>query len=370
MEKYKIIYKNLPSYISNSNDMEIFEKNGIIYNKIKNSNKKLTYTVSEENHYQTYPYDELKIYFSNKFVYNLMCLIYWIFTFWLNLKDVIYINNMCLSTNLYDKKFFHNLFLSDFNNINDIIAIRSINSYLHKSEIKTLESKGFLKIFSRSINICDSSKIKTKHRKHIQNDKNKFIDLIKNNQLYKIYTYKAKSPIEYVEFEQNNEKKLNEVFNKFISCYKMLYHEKYSEYNPDFTIEWLKLYMSLENTGFIWIEYSGKIIGIIGYYYVDGVLTTPMFGYDIHHNLNKNGLSLYAILSMLIYYESSRLGMIENRSGGCKDFKKQRGAKPTIEYTMIKINHLENKNFDILIKKISWIYLYLLTRILEYFYNN
>ncbi len=374
MEKYLCVQKNPNKYIKNCEDFNIVQKDGLIFStnikKINTSNISITYTSSQSSHYKDYPHDELKIYFSG-YVYCLVSFLIWILTFWLNLDYVTYVNNLYLSTNLYDEKFWMLIEKENFSDIpQNPIIIRSINS-THQKQIKMLESKGFIKVLSRHINICNPNNMKKHYKANNRHDFNKLKLLLKNKS-FKIHAYKAEPDVEHSKHDNLDDY----VLTSFVECYKILYHQKYSEFNPDFTINWLKIYAECSNTGFIWISYENKIIGVIGYYHVNGVLTTPLFGYDTNFNINSNinsdtnlNYSLYRALSALVHYECKRLNLIENRSGGCKDFKKQRGAIGVLEYSMVKIDHIKNTNLTNILKKISWKYLNLITNIIDFFYK-
>jgi len=203
-------------------------------------------------------------------------------------------------------------------------------------------------------------------KKHYRANNRRDFSLLKSlvkNDVYTIHAYKTTPDIEHTKHLTLDDATIQE----FINCYKMLYHEKYSKFNPDFTVDWFKLYASCSNTGFIWIKCQTLIVGIIGYYHVDGVLTTPLFGYNINFQ-TKNNYSLYRALSALVHFECKKLNLIENRSGGCKDFKKQRGAIGVLEYSMVKIDHIPLNSYTNFIKKLSWTYLAVLTIIIEKFY--
>lgn len=354
--------ENLYKHIQNCEDFNVVQKGSLHFFSHKTTSKFATYTSSQSTHYKVYPYDELTIYF-NSFLYQIVCLIIYLSTFWLNLDNVTYVNNLFLSTNLYDSKFWDSILLETFNDDSmSPIIIRSINS-TQIDKIKLLESKGFKRVLSRHINICNPSNMKKNHRANNVRDFNLLKKLVQNG-TYTIHSYKSNPVIDHIKHTLLDD----HIIASFILCYKSLYHEKYSKFNPNFTVNWLKAYAECQNTGFIWIQSEEKIIGIIGYYYIDGVLTTPLFGYDTKFII-KNNYSLYRALSVLIHCECKKLGLIENRSGGCADFKKQRGAKSVLEYSMVKTNHIPLNSCENFIKKLSWGYLSWLTKLVEFIYE-
>ena len=345
------INKNLPLYIANSVIPYITKsKNGIVYSahsaKLNN-----TYTTSQDIHYKVYPFDELKIYFQN-YTYSIVCFIIKLMTFWLDL-DAIYINNLLVSTNLYEDEFYEQIQKETFEEVIPYKKALVVRNILKKNT-SIFENMGFKRIISRHVNILETADtLNKKQKKHINYDGNKLKDLVKNGLVIKAYN--ANPNLVHEQITNIDSVPIIQLRD----LYKQLYHDKYSKYNPDFTEEWIRLFASSSNTGLIWIESNGVPIGVAGYYYTNTVLTTPLFGYDIDFSFESN-YSLYRALSYLVHIEAKRLNKIEHRSGGCKDFKKQRGTKGENEYIMVKYNHLD------FLKRISWIYLHLLTVFLEF----
>jgi hypothetical protein len=347
----QIVNTNLPAYIANCSDVQIIKsKNGIHYS-MYSSNKNKTYITSQNIHFKVYPYDELKIYFAN-YKYSLICFIIKLMTFWLDL-DAIYINNLLVSTNLYEKDFYQEIEKETFEEVVCYKKPLVVRNILQKN-LSVFENMGFVRIISRHVNILENYNTLTKkQKKQINYDGNKLKELIKNGLVIKGYNSTPNLQHEQITNIESVP------FSKLRNLYKQLYHDKYSKFNPDFTEDWIKLFVSSNNTGLIWIESNNIPIGVVGYYYTRDVLTTPLFGYDTSFSFDKK-YSLYRALSYLVHIEAKRLDKIEHRSGGCKDFKKQRGTVGENEYILVKYNHL---NY---FKRISWIYLHFLTIFVEF----
>jgi hypothetical protein len=350
--------KNLGEYIENSVKPYIFRSSNGLYYTVYPDQKNKTYTTSQDIHYKVYPFDELKIYLKN-YVYWVVCWILRLMTGWLNLQ-AIYINNMGLSTNLYDKQFYEKFSKENFDEIVNLklpkipqlpLIVRNVLG----ADRKIFESKGFVRIISRHVNILDNyENLTKKQRKHIEYDGNKLKQLVNKKELV-IKSFGANPNIPHIRVDNIDKVPIT----KLGLLYKKLYLDKYSKFNPNFTDKWIRLFISSSNTGLIWIEKDEEPIGVSGYYYTDKVLTTPFFGYDTEFKFTIN-YSLYRALSYLVHIESRRLNKIEHRSGGCKDFKKQRGTKGVYEYSMVKYNHLSFR------KRLGWIYLHILTNIIEF----
>lgn len=359
----KKLLENPNKYISNSSDIISVENiNNNLFILTDNSNKNNTFTTSFATMYLAYPYDELKFYFNN---------IHWFIRFFvigffnillslINLLDfgkAIYVNNLCLSTNLYENSFIDNFNINDINYEYPII-IRSIYQQEH---IKKLELLGFKKIISRKIYILDPNNIKSKHKKYIKEDNRdlqKFINLG--------YT------IHYALDEESKLKITDQQIERFKYLYDKLYLDKYSKFNPQFTTEWIKLFINLENTGLIWLEDSNHITqAVFGYYIVDNYMTIPLFGYNTDYKL-------YTSLSYLMFQQVNQLNLIGSQprpreswglqprpqgcrghfSGGVGKYKKQRGAIEHIEYNLVYYSHLPFR------KKISYIIMTFISNLL------
>lgn len=393
MDKKYSIYDNLPKFIVNSSQLitkTIFDTNGdelLLMTETYKNEKNTTYTLSQISHYTKYPYDELKIYLKG-LKYDAISLIIKLLTFWMDLNEVVYISNLCLSTNLYKQSFylmFENNPKSFFDKLelngNKVLIVRNIC----KDKIKIFENKGFKRIISRHINICDPNILNKKQKKQNACDL-KLLEKLLQNKKYRLKSWKAKLNLPNVEVSKYTE--VYKLLKDFRYCYKKLYHEKYSSYNPDYTEEWINVFLNLDNVGFVWMEYLEdmndtindknqekkniwKVIGIVGYYYNETMLTTPLFGYDTDHTIYQdNKYSLYRAMTTIIQLETYRLHLIGHRSGGCKNFKKNRGSVGKLEYSMVKYDNLKWTNINDVIKKLSWIFLHLITLFIEIFYKK
>jgi hypothetical protein len=120
--------------------------------------------------------------------------------------------------------------------------------------------------------------------------------------------------------------------------YAMLYLEKYSRLNPIFTPVFLRWAFQ---AGFMRIEGlradDGSLLGVVGTIASDTVMTTPLVGYDTRV---PSRLGLYRLLTAIAFEDMERRSLSFNLSAGVGGFKKNRGAKPEIEYTALWCRHL------------------------------
>lgn len=127
-------------------------------------------------------------------------------------------------------------------------------------------------------------------------------------------------------------------FDRAKDLYDQLYLDKYSRLNPAFTAELLKLG---HTCGMFRLEgvrnEAGQLDGIAGTIACNGVITTPVFGYDT--SLPQK-LGLYRMLSAIAFDHMEQAGCSYNLSAGAGSFKRLRGAEPVVEWTACYMRHL------------------------------
>lgn len=123
------------------------------------------------------------------------------------------------------------------------------------------------------------------------------------------------------------------------TLYEMLYLGKYSTLNPHFTEAFLDHARREGLLTFNALRHrdTGRLDGVMGCFSRNGVLTTPVFGYD---TALPPEAGLYRMLSVLVLREAEARGAIAHQSSGAAGFKRSRGARPAIEYTMVDVRHL------------------------------
>lgn len=127
-------------------------------------------------------------------------------------------------------------------------------------------------------------------------------------------------------------------FDRAAELYAMLYLHKYSQYNPAFTAEFMRLchrsgvmrFLGLRNP-------SGVLDGVLGLFCLDGTITAPVVGYDTA--LDRR-LGLYRLLMTLVFQTAVQEEQDINLSSGAASFKRLRGGRPYIEYSAIYDRHL------------------------------
>ena len=67
---------------------------------------------------------------------------------------------------------------------------------------------------------------------------------------------------------------------RIVELYNALYLQKYSLCNPMFNEHFIKLALLQKNLHLVAIKKGRQIDAILGYFCCNGVMTTPLFGYD------------------------------------------------------------------------------------------
>lgn len=238
---------------------------------------------------------------------------------WQQMNRVVIVNNWLLSTNLYPSLTeeqivaVNHLLQDSFPGYT--LLWRSLNG---RSPEGLLDRFGRLKgrlLASRQIYFYDpreTHRLSSKARWNIKNDAR----LI------------AKQGYEIVD---HSALQLSDLF-RIRELYDQLYLEKYSHYNPQLTEPFLKLAIE---SGFFTVrglKKEGRLDGVMGYFVRDGVMTTPLVGYDTSLPAQ---VGLYRMVTALCIQESHRHGLLLHHSSGASHFKRVRGMRPEMEFTAV-----------------------------------
>ncbi|MBO1510266.1 hypothetical protein [Metabacillus bambusae] len=284
-----------------------------------------SYVVSPYTHYISYAKEELWE-LGNKRLESFLSYVIEGIGFLLrksNINKVVVVNNWLLSTNLYPSltsdqiKKMTEFLTNQFPQYT--ILMRSINETLHNQMISSFNSEGYKRIMSRSIYLFDPKIPLTKNQRKALNQDNKLLQKF-DYQIRDIHTG-----------DYQNVKEL----------YNQLYIDKYSINNPQFTEHYFKNTAINNTLQFKLVLKDAKVIGVIGYFVRDGVLTTPVLGYEIER---EKEAGLYRVLSMLITKEIIDKNYMGHRSAGAGSFKRKRGSVQEIEYTYYYNKHLSLKS--------------------------
>jgi hypothetical protein len=126
-----------------------------------------------------------------------------------------------------------------------------------------------------------------------------------------------------------------------LQLYQMLYLEKYSKYNPQFTLKYFETCYKDGIIQFQGYKNSENILkAFSGLFIVENTITSPLVGYDTAAD-QKEGLYIHAAqLALLFKFESN---LLLNLSSGASKFKRMRGGAPSVEYSVVYCKHLSRR---------------------------
>lgn len=238
--------------------------------------------------------------------------------------QVVMVNNWLLSTNLYPPS--SNETLEAISRFlierfpKHAIVYRSVNPILNESMLKTLQQVGFKKVLSRQVylmDVCNGDHLK---RQAIKIDRR---------------LQRASGQFNWESLAKYDSSDVSRIKQ----LYDSLYLEKYSHFNPQFTEAFFRQAIEQE-----WLQLSvlrrvdgGEIVAVVGYFNRNGVMTTPVIGYD---RTVPQSVGLYRLITLRIIDEAVSNENFLHMSSGAAHFKMLRGGKPCFEYNMVRTSHL------------------------------
>lgn len=233
------------------------------------------------------------------------------------------LSNDMLSTNIVNRDFMQ----LDFSQLlrtaiqrypQHAVLIRSLNTYQHEQFIQQLQQQGWLSMVSRQVYLISDTPHAMRRR-----------DTQKDQRLL--------SGSRYV-FETPNVASITD-FQHAERLYNQLYLEKYSRHNVQFTATYLQALVKADLLHLRLLRdiVTQQVIGVVGMVEKGGVMTTPILGYDTHY---PQKAALYRRLNAYAMRHNVERGTVMHLSSGAPTFKKQRGAEPSLEYSVVYIKHL------------------------------
>ncbi len=233
----------------------------------------------------------------------------------------IHVNNFLLSTNPYPEWNGKEIgeitekLLKEYPK--HAIIFRSLNEYQHSEIINQFEKKGYIKLGSRQVYIYDTDYDTWIKHNNNRND----IRLIK------------KQKLRYISHEE-----MYPYLEQALNLYNKLYLVKYSQFNPQFTIQYFRISYEQKLIHFQgYADENNKLKSFAGLFIIENTITSPLVGYDTD-TPQKEGLYIHAI--HLIFLHKFKSGLLLNLSSGASQFKRMRGGQASIEYSLIYTRHL------------------------------
>ncbi len=297
-----------------------------------------SYVCSPYTAFVSYTKEELRKLKSPLLIYPLQALIS-LLSFALKaceINRVVHVNNWMLSTNLYD-----DIPLNEVPKItqqlvgqypNHLIIFRSLTEYTNAALKEKLVQSGYILIPSRQVYFFDRKKIDFLKRHNTQID----LKLL------------AKTPYRLQRHEDISELD----YERITELYNLLYIDKYSHHNPQFTCKLIRLWHEEKLMTFYGFRDSEGILqGVVGYFIQNRVMTTPLVGYN---TTISQAHGLYRMLIALVLRDAAEKEIVLNLSSGASGFKVLRGAFPEIESSAVYAKHLSLKR-RILIRSLQFI---------------
>ena len=208
------------------------------------------------------------------------------------------------------------------------LSIRSLNSDFDAQLIQDLQSLGWLMLPARQVYL-------------FPNDSNWW----KKNNVKNDWRLLKKTPLELIPPEEHRPVD----FYDIQKCFHQLYIEKHSQFNPQYSVEYLQQLHDKQLVEFYSFRNDeGKIVATLGLFTHNHILTMPIVGYDT--TLPKS-LGLYRLtIAQLLKIARERNQQL-NLSSGAAHFKKQRGGQAMMEYTGYYCAHLPKRQ-QILLKSL------------------
>jgi hypothetical protein len=233
--------------------------------------------------------------------------------------QVVFVNNWLLSTNLYPA-LSESLITTLADALPQIypdraVVCRSGDPYRNARLFNTLTSRGYKMVLSRQVWYMDP--LEASHTRQFKEDQRVL----------------RRHPYEIIYGKDMDDGH----FQQAVRLYNMLYIDKYSPYNPQFTPEFFKVARDKNLLHFRALTRNGKMDGIMGFFVRNGLMTQPVFGYDTSM---PQETGLYRLLTLVTLQEGARLGLTIHASAGVGPFKKLRGGRSTFEYNAVFDRHL------------------------------
>jgi hypothetical protein len=236
--------------------------------------------------------------------------------------DIVHLNNWLLSTNLTGGLAVPQVpqltrsLAEEFPD--SILAIRSLTEWANGELMRGLVAGGWHLIPSRQVWVIDDFARDWAGRRDTRRD----------------HALAGSTPLrreELPEMSDTDAARISEL-------YGLLYLQKYSRLNPDYSPGFIKLTHRIGMIRYIaFRDADGTIHSVAGCFRLGDEVTTPIVGYDTARPAEEG---LYRLATWAIFDFARREALRLNLSSGAAGFKKNRGARPEIEYSAIHVGHL------------------------------
>src|SRR5579859_1348070 len=253
-----------------------------------------SYVCSPYSHYVTYAREELVLIKQLWLRYALSLLIdgFGLLCKTCHINRAVHVNNWLLSTNLYPdltaEQIEPMLAFLRVRFPRHTLIFRSLNNYTNETLVNALRRAGCKLVPSRQVYFvrpANSAYANAKARWLVKRD-----FALLERQGYAIVTA---------------DELKDEDVPRLVALYNALYLEKYSRNNPMFNEHFMRLALSQKTLQLVALKKNERIDAVLGYFCRNGVMTTPVFGYDT--TLPKE-VGLYRMLSAVYTALPGKMG--------------------------------------------------------------
>lgn len=197
------------------------------------------------------------------------------------------------------------------------IVLRSVNTRADADTIRALKAAGFQMLPARQIYIFDGE---TKQKPSADMKRDRKLLAETDYEIVPAHNFSASD------------------FTRAAMLYSLLYLDKYTNLNPQYTPGYLAQAHQIGLLKIIGLRGPDEQLdGVIGLFENGKTLTVPIIGYDTGR---PQELGLYRLLNALGQAHAIEHGKFYNMSAGAAAFKRHRRAEPAIEYTAVYVRHL------------------------------
>ena len=234
------------------------------------------------------------------------------------------INNWLLSTNLYPSMGAERLIewrdASIAEHPDHAVWLRSLNGRYNASWLDAAVAAGFELIPSRQVYLIDDARAAAARHHNARVD----LKLLARTHLTRSHT----------GFNSRD-------YERMAQLYAMLYLDKYSRLNPQYTAAFLAAW---HRAGLLALEAfrndDGMICAIVGTFALESTITAPIVGYDTRA---PQSAALYRLLMASVMESAMATRARINFSAGAAKFKRLRGATAELEYSAVYARHLSRR---------------------------
>ncbi len=252
------------------------------------------------------------------------------------LNHVVHLGNWMLSTNLHgewageDLPAIRRMMIERFPR--HVLALRSLTYWADSDLIYQARADGWVMLPARQIYVTDDLARDWRPRRNVRWD----LRLLKQSGIRQV-TLDSLNP--------GDAERISEL-------YGLLYLDRYSRLNPDFTPAFVNLTHRLGLICYAGLrEADGRLSAVVGCWRRGAVLTTPIVGYD---TTRPQADGLYRMASALLALAAERQGVRLNGSAGAADFKRHRGTRAVVEYSAYYAAHLPRRT-RLVLKGMWWV---------------